>query len=317
MGSVFQDINLLGIGGVAVSVVIGLVALLVVRALTGLVGRADPVDRRLSDVQGVQTRGRVRAGGLDLRTGLASLITKLSKGGGEGRSWEKSKIRLDLARAGFRSPESIAMFIALRTVVAVVMAAVGAAGGIISGKGPVIAMGAGVMGAALGYLAPGYFLQKKAEARGKTIIKELPGVLDLLVIAVEAGLGLDSAFRRVSAELSASCPVLAEEMVLLTLELQLGVGREEGLRNMARRCGVDEIGSLAAMLIQADRFGVSVGRSLRVYSDEIRTKRRQQMEEAAAKIPLKLLFPVLFLIFPAIMAVMAGPALVGIMDSMF
>jgi len=170
--------------------------------------------------------------------------------------------------------------------------------------------------ATLGFFLPQFLLESRIRSRRKAITRELPDVLDLLVIAVEAGLGLDQAVRRVADEVAVSSPTLGLEFNLVSLEMQAGIPRQMALKNLAQRCGVEEVGGLVAMLVQADRFGVSVGRSLRVHSDTVRTKRRQQMEEAAAKIPLKLLFPVLFMIFPAIMVVMAGPAVIRVSQSM-
>lgn len=171
--------------------------------------------------------------------------------------------------------------------------------------------------AAIGFILPGYIITLKTRKRQTAITRELPDVLDLLAITVEAGLGLDAAIARVAKEVRVSSPILSGEMNLASLELRAGIPRDQALRNLANRCGVDEVSSLVAMLNQADRFGVSVGRSLRVHSDSVRTKRRQRMEELAAKIPLKLLFPVLFLIFPAIMVVMAGPAIIRVSETMF
>ncbi|MCA1987988.1 MAG: type II secretion system F family protein [Desulfarculus sp.] len=169
--------------------------------------------------------------------------------------------------------------------------------------------------AVLGYLIPGIVLSYQVRFRRDRIGRELPDVLDLLVISVEAGLGLDAAIKRVAQEVRISAPILAGELNHVALELKAGIQRAQALKNLASRCGVDEVSSLVTMMVQADRFGVSVGRSLRVHSDSVRTKRRQRMEERAAKIPLKLLFPVLFMIFPAIMAVMAGPALIRVSES--
>jgi len=174
------------------------------------------------------------------------------------------------------------------------------------------ALAAGAWGC---FMLPSLWLESRIKSRRRRITRELPEVLDLLVIAVEAGLGLDAAVKRVAREVTLSCPILAQELNLMALELKVGIPRQMALKNLAQRCACDEVSSLVTMLIQADRFGVSVGRSLRIHSETVRTKRRQQLEEQAAKVPLKLLFPVLFLIFPAIMAVMAGPAIIKVTES--
>ena len=171
--------------------------------------------------------------------------------------------------------------------------------------------------AGLGFLLPNLVLDHLRRKRSDRLDRELPEVLDLLVLAVEAGLGLDAALRKVSSELSISSPTLSEELAIVSLELRAGIPRDRALRNLAARCGVEDITSLVAMLTQADKFGVSIGRSLRVHADTVRTKRRQKFEEKATKIPLKLLFPVLFFIFPAIMAIMIGPALIAAKDNFF
>ncbi|KPA16923.1 type II secretion system F domain-containing protein, partial [Candidatus Magnetomorum sp. HK-1] len=232
-------------------------------------------------------------------------------------NWEKSKIRSDLLKAGYRTPEAFGVFMGSRMISLIMLPASIITFLFLNEYSNGQQMAGLCVGLVFGFILPGYFLEKKVTARGYKLSKELPDVLDLLVIAVESGLGLDSAVKRVARELIHSCPILAEELTLMSLEIKVGIPRDKALKNLSDRCGIDEINSMAATLIQSDRFGVGVGRALRVHSEEVRTKRRQQLEEAAAKIPLKLLFPVLFLIFPAIMAVMAGPAVIKIMDSMF
>jgi len=136
----------------------------------------------------------------------------------------------------------------------------------------------------------------------------LADALDLLVVSVEAGLGLDQAMTRVGAELAMAYPDLSDELRLVNLELRAGKARPDALRNMAHRSGVDDLGSLVTMLIQTDKFGTSVAQSLRVYSETLRTKRRQRAEEAAAKTGVKMVFPLVVCIFPAIWIVTIGPA---------
>ncbi len=162
--------------------------------------------------------------------------------------------------------------------------------------------------AGFGYIMPGIVLARKARRRQHRIRLALADALDLLVVSVEAGLGLDQALARVAQELASAYPDLSSELRLVNLELLAGKGRSEALRNMAERTGVDDLTSLVAMLIQTDKFGTSVANSLRVFSDTLRTKRRQRAEEAAAKTGVKMVFPLVVCIFPAIWIVTIGPA---------
>jgi tight adherence protein C len=159
-----------------------------------------------------------------------------------------------------------------------------------------------------GYVIPGVWLARIAKRRQHRIRLGLPDVLDLLVVSVEAGLGLDQALQRVGEELAFAHPDLSDELKLINLELRAGKGRVDALRNLADRTGVDDIVSLVAMLVQTDKFGTSVAQSLRVHSETVRTKRRQRAEEAAAKTGVKMVFPLVFCIFPAVWVVTIGPA---------
>ncbi len=169
---------------------------------------------------------------------------------------------------------------------------------------------------ALGYFLPSLILNHLVETR-KTKIKDgLPDALDLLVVCVEAGQGLNAAMKRVSDDLKLSNPVLAREMSMVNLEMSAGLERETALRNLAERTGVEDVASLTSMLIQADRFGTSLAQSLKVQSETLRTTRRQRLEELAAKTPVKLVFPLLLFIFPALMVVIIGPAAIRIMENL-
>ncbi|MGT0193872.1 type II secretion system F family protein, partial [Burkholderia pyrrocinia] len=152
----------------------------------------------------------------------------------------------------------------------------------------------------------------RVKVRQQTIFEDFPDALDLLTVCVEAGLGLDAALMRVSEELRFRSEVVAGELDLLLLEMRSGFTKETALRNFALRTGVEDIESFCAMLIQADRFGTSISESLRVLSDMLRTRRRMRAEERAAKIALKLLFPLIFCIFPALMLVLLGPAMIHV-----
>ena len=148
--------------------------------------------------------------------------------------------------------------------------------------------------------------------RQREIFETFPDALDLMTVCVESGLGLDAALAKVTEEMRLKSIPLAEELHLVNLELRAGSTREKALRNLALRTGVDEVNTFVTMLVQADRFGTSIGDSLRVFSDELRTKRRLRAEEMAAKIPLKLLFPLVFCIFPSLMLVLLGPAFIQV-----
>jgi len=163
-------------------------------------------------------------------------------------------------------------------------------------------------GVGFGYVFPGMVLARLAKRRAHKIRLSLADALDLLVVSVEAGLGLDQAMTRVGQELAFAYPDLSDELRLVNLELRAGKARSDALRNLADRTGVDDLNSLVTMLIQTDKFGTSVAQSLRVYSETLRTKRRQRAEEAAAKTGVKMVFPLVLCIFPAIWVVTIGPA---------
>ncbi len=167
-----------------------------------------------------------------------------------------------------------------------------------------------------GLMVPNIWLRRKAEARIRNIRLSLPDALDLLIVCVEAGLGLDAAMVRVSKELGDVAPELCEELALLNLEVGAGKPRDECLRHLALRTGCEEVESLTARINQSARFGTNLGDSLRIHSETLRRKRRQNAEERAAKISVKLLFPLIFFIFPAIFVVILGPAVPRFMEQM-
>jgi tight adherence protein C len=166
--------------------------------------------------------------------------------------------------------------------------------------------------AAAGYYIPDFVLKQKTLRRQRELLNNFPDAVDLLTVCVEAGLGLDAALSRVTEELRHKCPVLADELHLANLELRAGGTRQQALRNLALRTGLEELNAFVAMLVQAERFGTSIADSLRVYASELRNKRRVKAEEAAAKIAVKLLFPLIFFLFPGLMMVIMGPGMIGI-----
>lgn len=162
---------------------------------------------------------------------------------------------------------------------------------------------------AVGFYLPNLWLNLKISARREQLTLGLPDALDLLVVCVEAGMGLDSAIKRVGDEMQLSNKGISEEFGLLNLELRAGKSRRDALKGLAFRTGLDDVNSLVTLLIQTEKFGTNVGQALRVHSDSMRTKRSQRAEELAAKLPVKLMFPTIFFIFPSLFVVLMGPAL--------
>ena len=174
-----------------------------------------------------------------------------------------------------------------------------------------------VLAAAFGYYAPIIWLKRAIAERNDALQRAIPDALDLMVVCVEAGLGLDQAIARVGEEVKRTHPVLSDELNLLAMELRTGMSRQEALRNFANRTDMEEVSHLVAMLVQTDRFGTSIGQALRVHADAMRTTRRLKAEELAAKLPVKLLFPLIFFIFPSMFIVLIGPACIKIVRVLF
>jgi tight adherence protein C len=228
--------------------------------------------------------------------------------------WENSHFRTRFMNAGYRSGNAPVLFFAAKTVLAVLLPALAMLYlSLSSSMMPQhIILLIVLVFAALGYFLPNILLEKRINDRKREIFESFPDAIDLTTVCVEAGLGLDAALARVGTEMRTKSPTLGEELHLLNLELRAGSSRERALKNLALRTGIEEIDTLVAMLVQSDRFGTSVADSLRVHSDNLRTKRRLRAEEAAAKVPLKLLFPVIFCIFPSLLLVLMGPAFITV-----
>jgi tight adherence protein C len=284
------------------SLVVAAVAFLLMPA------RAGAIDRRLDELTTGREDGRSERKASQALLGLMKRVGEKAPRGTK----ELGPLRLRLVQAGFRRPEAITIFFGIRVMFAV---------------GLFLLMGTSILGrpnigfalAAMlaGYLLPGMVLARMAKRRSHRIRLSLADALDLLVVSVEAGLGLDQALTRVGHELAFAYPDLSDELKLVNLELRAGKPRPEALRNLADRTGVDDLSALVTMLIQTDKFGTSVAHSLRVYSETLRTKRRQRAEEAAAKTGVKMVFPLVFCIFPAIWVVTIGPAAIKFVTVLF
>ena len=230
---------------------------------------------------------------------------------------EVANLKADLIRAGFRSESALPVFYGIRIVITLVVLVLCV---MFQGKmSPNLVMKIGVIGfgVAAGWILPSFFLKKKVAKRQEVLRLSLPDMLDPLVVSVEAGLGLDQAIQHVARELHSSHPELSDERMRVTLEMRAGKRRSEALRNFADRTGEAEFRKLVAILIQNDRFGTSMGESLRTHSDFLRVRRRQEAEERAGKVGVKLVFPIFFFILPSMLVVAAGPGLLQVFKYLF
>lgn len=224
---------------------------------------------------------------------------------------EASDLKIRLANAGFQSPNASSMYLALKFLMLLVGTAIGAGYGITVYGFKQNGLAAIVIGGGLAFYLPELVLVFLKKARQEKIFMSLPDALDLLVVCVEAGLGLDAGMRRVSEELADSAPELCAEFDKCNFQLQIGRPRREVLHELGIRTGVDDLKALSAILIQADRFGSSIAQALRVQSDSMRVKRRQLAEERAQQTAVKMIFPLVLFIFPGIFVVLVGPAAIN------
>ncbi len=221
-------------------------------------------------------------------------------------------IRRRMVQAGYANPSAVPIFLGVRFVLSVGLAILVLLAVPVLGLPVWGAVLGALWGFAIGWLFPGMVVSSRTRKRQKEMVKALPDALDLLVVCVEAGLGLNQAMVRVAQEIGHVSPVLGEQLELTNLEIRAGTPRDEALRNLGERTGVEDIQSFVGMLIQTDRFGTSIADALRVHADVLRTKRRQRAEEAAAKTAIKMLFPLVFFIFPAMFVVILGPAVIQV-----
>jgi tight adherence protein C len=230
---------------------------------------------------------------------------------------EAGRIKTKLSQAGFRSEAASGAYLSLKFAGLIIGLFFGGGGLMLAqGINQQALVGTVLLGCSLFYL-PDLVVKLMAKSRKNNIFLGLPDALDLMVVCVEAGLGLDQAMRKVSDEMKKSYAVIAEEFGLSNLQLQMGRAKAEVLHELGSRTGVDDLRSLSAILIQADKFGSSIAQALRVQSDSMRTRRRQLAEEKAAKTAVKLIFPLVIFIFPAIFVVLVGPAAITMINELF
>lgn len=282
-------------------------------SLTG--NKQERVDERLEDIR--DPGRRLKEANNDGMSGMLSKAAPaLSKALQPKTELEESTLKIRLANAGFNGPNAPQVYLAIKFSAMIAGVLIGSGYGFINWGMTEAGLTSLVIGAGLGFYLPelvlGYLMMKRKQA----IFLTLPDALDLLVVCVEAGLGLDAGLRRVTEEMQDTAPEICSEFTLSNFQLQMGRNRREVLHDLGIRTGVDDVKALAAILIQADRFGSSIAQALRVQSDSMRVKRMQIAEEKAQKTAVQMIFPLVLFIFPGIFVVLVGPAAISMMDTL-
>jgi tight adherence protein C len=293
---------------------LALVFVVVVAGCMGVaaLARPDAARQRLADLVGGEP---ARAPGKDrLLNWVAHATRPISKLSMPEEGFEKSSVKLRFINAGIRGATATSAFFGIKTLLTLglpllAFALLTISGSTLRGNSLLLAM---LALAACGYYGPNMVLSHLVKVRQREIFETFPDALDLMTVCVEAGLGTEAAMMRVADDLQLKSPALADEMRIVNLELRAGADRSRALQNLAFRTGVEEVDGFVTMINQAERFGTSIAASLRIHSQMLRTRRRQRAEEAAAKIGLKLLFPLIFCIFPSLMVVLMGPAMIQV-----
>jgi len=261
-----------------------------------------------------------KRGGEKNTTAVGSMIKKaapaLSKALKPKTALEESNLKVRLANAGYHSPNAATFYLAIKTLFLILGLIAGGGYGVFNYGLEYNSLASLVIAGGLGFYLPEIVLTLVRSSRMEKIFLSLPDALDLLVVCVEAGLGLDAAMQRVTAELQDTAPELTTELDLCILQMRMGRPRREVLHDLGVRTGVDDVRALVAILIQADRFGSSVALALRVQSKSMRTKRSQLAEEKAAKTAVKMIFPLVLFIFPGIFVVLVGPAAIMMINNL-
>ena len=289
---------------VALGAVFATVALLTAFVVITILSRLSPTRRRLDALAPsapsahVVLTGSLTSGRDPNLARWSRLLPKSVK--------DMSRLERRLAGAGLHSTATTVVFASTEFLLPVFLALVALAWfGFTNSTGWLVGAFAGT----IGYMLPGFYIDLRVAGRRKQVRNGLPDVLDLLIVCLEAGSSLDQAVVKATEELGIAYPVLGEELRVLTTETRAGKTRLEAFKNLAERTKVEDVRALVAMLVQTDRFGTSVAQALRTMANEMRTKRRQAAEEMAAKVGVKLVFPLVFFLFPALYVVMLGPAI--------
>ena len=274
----------------------------------------DPARKRASSFAEGQQSGSANS---EFVSTLVKVVDPISRLALPSEGWDKSPLQLKFVNAGWRTTDAPKLYFGIKSLLTISFPIIcyffldkSIQTENVSGTLFII-----IGFAALGYYLPNIVLSKIVKKRQLEIVETLPDATDLLIICMEAGLSFDQALSKVASEIKLKSEVLSQELELLLIEVRSGFSRERALRNLALRTGVEEIDGLATMVIQSERFGTSIGDALRIHADTARTKRRQRAEETASKIALKLLFPLLFFLMPAIFVVLLVPSLMQLKEA--
>ncbi len=303
-----------------VAILAGLSATLVLTGIFQLFFRpARAVGREVAKLQetgpkpfDIRARRRRRERRMRFRKALQDIGERME----DRQGGELEGVRRSLVQAGYWDPDAVRVYLGIKAALPAALA-----GGFIL-LGGLLGLKIGILLfvaawlAALGWIAPQWFIAKKKTRRWREAHKALPDTLDLLVACVEAGMGLNQALARVADEVRHVSGVMSEELAMVNLEIRAGTPRNQALSNLGDRSGLEDLKALTSMLAQSDRFGTSIAQSLRVHVDSLRTKRRQAAEEAAAKTTIKLVFPLVFFVFPALFVVILTPAVIQVVEQL-
>ncbi|HLQ47197.1 MAG TPA: type II secretion system F family protein [Planctomycetaceae bacterium] len=298
--------------------IFGLITCVVLGLMSFMNSRKSRTLERLEELRDPTLRERDKL--LKEKHGMAAALERaaptLSQALAPKTDLERNELKLRLANAGFNKPNAASIFLAIKLILLGVGLMSGAGTGYVVYGFKLNGWLAVVIGAGVGFYLPELVLALIKKGRQEKIFLQLPDALDLLVVCVEAGLGLDAGMRRVAEELKEGGPDICEEFDRCNMQMQMGKVRRECLREMGLRTGVDDVRALVATLINAERFGSSIGPALRVQSDTMRVKRRQQAEERAQKTAVQMLFPLVLFIFPGIFVVLVGPAAIMMINNL-
>lgn len=285
---------------------------LLIAVMLVVMGSSDPLRRRLRSLEASEGDGTK-----SMQSGMSEWLGPMGERLVPNEEEARSRIALELRRAGKRSSGAVNLFFGVRLLLAVVppILVLLLLVPFVRLEPLVIVMM--VVGSAIaGYLLPRYWLERAIKQRTRLLRRGLPDALDLLVVCSEAGLGLGAAIQRVARDLEISHPALADELHLFGLQTRAGMDNKSALRDLEERTGVDDIRGLVTTLLQSMRFGTSIAMTLRLYAVELRDKRTQEAEEKAAKVSTKMLFPLIFCVFPSFFVVALGPPLLGAMAAL-